>query len=54
MARRLVDGAEEGCRWFVTETGEDLPERPNSSFRNMVRAGFQIAYKRPNFMPGLG
>jgi GNAT superfamily N-acetyltransferase len=54
MARRLIDGAAEGCRWFVTETGEDLPERPNSSFRNMVRAGFQIAYKRPNFMPGLG
>jgi hypothetical protein len=53
MARRLVDGTAEGCRWFVTETGEDLPERPNSSFRNMVRAGFQVAYERPNFMPGL-
>ena len=54
MARRLMDGAAEGCRWFVTETGEELPERPNSSFRNMVRAGFRVAYQRPNFMPGLG
>ena len=40
-----------GCRWFVTETGEDLPDRPNPSFRNMMRAGFHVAYHRPNFMP---
>jgi len=50
MARRLADGAALGCRWFVTETGKDLPERPNPSFHNMVRAGFVVAYDRPNWM----
>lgn len=50
MARRLRDGAELGCRWFVTETGQDLPERPNPSFHNMLRAGFAVAYHRPNFL----
>lgn len=51
MARRLEDGHALGCRWFVTETGEDLPGRPNPSFHNMMRAGFTVAYHRPNFMP---
>jgi len=51
MARRLVDGARHGCQWFVTETGEDLPERPNPSYHNMMRMGFQLAYHRPNYLP---
>jgi hypothetical protein len=51
MARRIEDGRALGCRWFVTETGEDTPARPNPSFRNMVRAGFSVAYHRDNFMP---
>lgn len=52
MARRLVDGARLGCQWFVTETGEDLPEKPNPSYHNMIRLGFQLAYQRPNYLPG--
>ncbi len=51
LARRLVDGAHLGCQWFVAETGEDLPDRPNSSYHNMVRLGFQLAYQRPNYLP---
>jgi len=51
MAKRLEDGQALGCRWFVTETGEDLPDRPNPSFHNMMRAGFTVAYHRANFMP---
>jgi hypothetical protein len=51
MARRLLDGAALGCQWFVTETGEETPQRPNASFRNMIRAGFEVAYHRPNYMP---
>lgn len=51
MARRLNDGCSLGCRWFVTETGEDMPSRPNPSFRNMLRADFIVAYHRQNFMP---
>jgi hypothetical protein len=50
MARRIEDGRALGCRWFVTETGEDAPARPNPSFRNMIRAGFRLAYHRVNFM----
>jgi hypothetical protein len=35
----------------VTETAQDRRDKPNASFRNMVRAGFIVAYHRPNFMP---
>lgn len=51
MARRLQDGITRGCSWFVTETGEDVPEKPNPSYRNMIRAGFSLAYQRRNYMP---
>jgi hypothetical protein len=51
MARRITDGTMLGCRWFVTETGEDTVERPNPSFHNMVRAAFKVAYHRPNYLP---
>lgn len=49
FARRIADGLAAGCKWFVTETGEDTPEDPNPSYRNMLRAGFKLAYMRPNF-----
>lgn len=50
MTRRIQDGAALGCRWFVTETGQDTPEKPNASYRNMRRLGFVDAYHRPNYM----
>lgn len=50
MARRLKDGARLGCRWFVTETGEDTAARPNPSFHNMLRLGFTVAYNRANYL----
>lgn len=49
MARRIQDGAALGCTWLVTETGEDLPERPNPSYHNMLRTGFALAYQRANY-----
>jgi len=51
MERRLRDGSAIGCRWFVTETGEDTPQQPNPSYHNMLRLGFTLAYNRPNYMP---
>lgn len=51
MAQRLCDGARLGCEWFVTETGQERPDKPNPSFHNMLRTGFKVAYERPNFMP---
>lgn len=50
LARRIHDGLQLGCRWFVTETDQDLPWRPNSSYRNILRSGFQLAYLRDNYV----
>lgn len=50
MARRVRDGISLGCRWLVTETGEDLPARPNPSYHNMLRTGFTLAYQRLNYV----
>jgi hypothetical protein len=49
FARRIQDGLVLGCKWFVTETGEDTPENPNPSYHNMLRSGFQLAYQRRNY-----
>ncbi len=51
LARRLEDGLGLGCRWFVTETGAEDPDRPNASLRNMLRVGFEVAYLRTNYAP---
>jgi hypothetical protein len=50
FARRIKDGLALGCKWFVTETGEDTPESPNPSYHNMLRTGFKLAYLRPNYI----
>jgi GNAT superfamily N-acetyltransferase len=50
IARRFRDAAESGCHWMLTETAEETLQRPVASFRNMLRHGFQIAYKRPNYI----
>ena len=50
FARRLADARIAGCRLAITETGEDTPEEPNPSYRNMLRAGFELAYLRPNLV----
>jgi len=50
FARRIQDGLALGCKWFVTETGEDTPEDPNPSYHNMLRSGFQLAYLRRNYV----
>ena len=50
FARRIQDGLAFGCKWFVTETGEDTPKDPNPSFHNMLRSGFQMAYLRRNYV----
>jgi hypothetical protein len=50
FARRIQDGISLGCKWFVTETGEDKPDHPNPSYHNMIRHGFRLAYLRPNYV----
>ena len=49
LARRIEDGLALGCKWFVAETVEDTPERPNPSYKNMLRSGFKLAYLRKNY-----
>ena len=50
FARRLRDARDAGCRLAITETGEETEENPNPSYRNMLRAGFQLAYARRNWV----
>ena len=49
IARRIQDAADLGCTLLTVETKEDSPKWPNHSFRNMLRAGFKIAYLRPKY-----
>jgi GNAT superfamily N-acetyltransferase len=50
ISRRFRDAASAGCRWMVTETAEETPDRSVASYRNMLRNGFQVAYRRPNYI----
>jgi len=49
LHRRISDAAEAGCRTLFVETGERVPDRPSASYRNILRAGFEEAYLRPNW-----
>jgi hypothetical protein len=50
LSRRIQDGINLGCEWFIADTDEDTPERPNASYRNMLRNGFKLAYMRWNYL----
>ena len=49
LHRRICDAAEAGCRTLLVETGERVPDRPSASYRNILKAGFEEAYLRPNW-----
>jgi GNAT superfamily N-acetyltransferase len=49
LHRRILDAAEAGCKTLFVETGERVPGRPSTSYRNILRAGFAEAYPRPNW-----
>jgi GNAT acetyltransferase-like protein len=49
LQRRILDAAAAGCRTLFVRTGERVPGRPSSSYRNILRAGFEEAYLRPNW-----
>lgn len=49
LHRRIVDAAAAGCRTLFVETGERVPDRPSASYKNVLRAGFEEAYLRPNW-----
>ncbi len=49
LRRRILDAADAGCHLLFVETGERVPDRPSNSYRNILRAGFEEAYLRPNW-----
>jgi hypothetical protein len=50
LAARIEAGVAAGCETLVTETGEPVKGRPGSSYRNLVRAGFEPLYVRQNYL----
>jgi GNAT superfamily N-acetyltransferase len=52
LRRRILDAAAAGCETLFVETGERVPDRPSASYRNILRAGFEEAYLRPNWSCG--
>jgi GNAT superfamily N-acetyltransferase len=51
LHQRIEDAAAAGCRLLFVETGERVAGRPDPSYRNILRAGFEEAYLRPNWTP---
>jgi GNAT superfamily N-acetyltransferase len=49
LARRINDAIAAGVSMLSTETGSAVPGEPQTSFSNILRAGFEIAYERPNW-----
>jgi hypothetical protein len=52
LAQRVRDAIALGCHTVVTETGEEVDDQPQISYRNIVRTGFRLQYVRENFVPG--
>lgn len=50
LRTRIQDAYRAGCRHIISETGENTPERPAASYRNMKRFGFEEAYLRDNWI----
>ena len=49
LAARIRAAAEAGCATITTETGVREEGRPSRSYRNLLRAGFEEVYERPNW-----
>ncbi|HET6999019.1 MAG TPA: hypothetical protein VFI03_10555 [Solirubrobacterales bacterium] len=49
LHHRILDAVDAGCQTLFVETGERVPDRPSASYRNILRAGFEEAYLRPNW-----
>jgi hypothetical protein len=50
LSRRLADARKLRCAWVTAETSPDTAERPNPSYRNMLRAGLRVAYLRDKYI----
>ena len=50
IARRILDARALGCEILGVETDEQSPAREAPSYRNILRAGFEVGYLRPNYL----
>jgi len=50
LAERIRRAGELGCDLVVTETGERRDDRPSSSYRNILRAGFEEGAVTANWL----
>jgi GNAT superfamily N-acetyltransferase len=50
LVRRIKDAVDAGCKWVSVETAEDTVAKNAPSFRNLRRLGFEVAYRRPNYL----
>ncbi len=50
IAARIGAARAAGATVIVTETGETVDGRPANSYHNILRAGFDPAYVRPNYI----
>ena len=50
IARRILDARTAGCEFCCAETDAQTPERQAPSYRNVMRAGFEVGYLRPNYL----
>lgn len=50
IAERCRYAAVLGCERIITDTAEELPDRPVPSYHNLIRLGFTEAYRRQNYV----
>lgn len=50
LRARIEAAAAAGCELVVTETGERAPDTPSFSYRNILAAGLEERYLRPNLV----
>lgn len=50
LAKRIEDCRKLGIKTIIVETAEQTSKKESPSYRNVLKAGFKEAYKRPNFI----
>lgn len=50
LAERIEVCRELGIKTIIVETAEQTPDKEVPSYRNVLKAGFKEAYKRPNYI----
>jgi GNAT superfamily N-acetyltransferase len=53
LRRRVQDALEAGCSRMLTETGEAVEGDPQHSYRNILRASFELLDVRENWVPSV-